>query len=130
MYRARILDLWGVMRRLMRLGVAQESCGEPEAVVLVCCVELCSLHFAYGWEPERLVANALFGDGAAAAVVGNVDACGDGCWEIRRRASLLLGGSADAMRWRIGDHGFEMTLSAELPGLVGAKVRVVRRVAG
>jgi predicted naringenin-chalcone synthase len=38
------------------------------ARVLLAAVELCSLHFHYGNESDKLVANALFGDGAAAAV--------------------------------------------------------------
>ena len=31
---------------------------EPNAKVLLCAVELCSLHFHYGWEPDKIVANA------------------------------------------------------------------------
>ena len=45
---------------------------DPSAVPLLCAVELCTLHFAYGWDPEMLVANALFADGAA-ALVGRAD---------------------------------------------------------
>ena len=36
------------------------------ACVLLCAVEMCSLHHQYGWNSERIVANALFADGAAA----------------------------------------------------------------
>src|SRR4029077_17010859 len=32
--------------------------------------------------------------------------------------SMMLPDSADAMTWRVGDHGFRMTLSAEVPGLL------------
>jgi predicted naringenin-chalcone synthase len=39
---------------------------DPRARVLICAVELCSLHLAYGSNPHDLVANAIFGDGAAA----------------------------------------------------------------
>ena len=37
---------------------------DPDANVLVCCIELCSLHYQYGWDADRLVSNALFADGA------------------------------------------------------------------
>ena len=37
----------------------------PAARVLLCAVELCSLHYHYGWNPEQIVANALFADGSA-----------------------------------------------------------------
>src|SRR6516165_6419798 len=51
------------------LKVARGCLGaEPEARVLVCAVELCTLHFFTGWDAEKIVANALFADGAAAVV--------------------------------------------------------------
>src|SRR5205823_2720199 len=33
---------------------------EPSSRVLLCAVELCSLHYHYGWDPQRMIANALF----------------------------------------------------------------------
>src|SRR5262249_41160913 len=47
---------------------------EPSACVVVCAVELCTIHLFTGWDPEKMVANALFSDGAAAAVCRNADA--------------------------------------------------------
>ncbi len=101
---------------------------DPDALVLVCCVELCSLHFAYGWAPEKLVANALFGDGAAAAILGqpSPDAAPSedtAAWQLRATASMLLPDSLNAMTWHIGNHGFEMTLSPDLPAIVEARLR-------
>lgn len=86
----------------------------PDARVLLCCVELCSLHFCYGWNPQRVVANALFADGAAAAILAPADNDNAGL-RLRDTASLLTPDSADAMTWRIGDHGFEMGLTLEVP---------------
>jgi predicted naringenin-chalcone synthase len=57
----------GCHAALNALRVAAGFTGaDPEACVLLCAVELCSLHLQYGWEAERIVANALFADGAAA----------------------------------------------------------------
>ncbi len=92
------------------------------ARVLVCCVELCSLHLAYGFDPQKLVANALFADGAAAAVVGQPAHGGGALWQVQDCASLLVPDSADAMTWRIGDHGFAMTLSPRIPEMVRQSV--------
>ena len=51
------------------LRVARAFTGaDPDARVLLCAVELCSLHYFYQWEPQRIIANALFADGAAAVV--------------------------------------------------------------
>src|SRR6185312_7307169 len=44
---------------------------DPNARVLLCAVELCSLHYYYGNEADKLVANAIFADGAAAIVGKN-----------------------------------------------------------
>ena len=44
------------------------AASDPTARVLVCSVELCSLHYHYGWDPPKVVANALFADGAGAIV--------------------------------------------------------------
>ena len=120
--------------------------GQPGAVPLVCAVELCTLHFSYEKDPELIVANALFSDGAA-AVVGRASATagngrrpgafspaveaadtegGDGGttpWAIAASGTCLLRDAADAMTWRIGDHGFRMTLSPEVPGIIEAELR-------
>jgi predicted naringenin-chalcone synthase len=93
------------------------------ARVLVCSVELCSLHMAYGWDPGKLVANALFADGAAAVVIGRPPAKDSGAWRLRDTSSCLLPESLDAMAWHIGDHGFEMTLLQSVPGLIRKHLR-------
>jgi predicted naringenin-chalcone synthase len=106
---------------------AAQAYGEadPAARVLVCAVELCSLHFFFGWDPKRLVANALFADGAAAAVgQGDTDpSLPPGGWRLRATGSCLFPDTAQAMTWDIGDHGFEMTLSTKVPGLIAANLR-------
>ncbi|MEX2048614.1 MAG: type III polyketide synthase [Gemmatimonadota bacterium] len=90
---------------------------DPEHVVVVCSVELCTLHFAYGWDPDMMVANALFGDGAA-AVVGRHANSDEAAWRVSATGTLLVPDSAADMSWRIADHGFRMTLSARVPALI------------
>ena len=94
---------------------------DSKACVLLCAVELCGLHFFYGWEPQKMVANALFADGAA-AVVGAATGKQDG-WQVVAAGSCVFPGSEDAMTWTIGDHGFEMTLSKQVPRLIGTHLR-------
>jgi len=95
----------------------------PEARVLLCCVELCSLHFHYGWDPKKVVANALFADGAAAVVGGFEPAGSTRPWQVASTASCLVPDSEFAMSWNIGNHGFEMTLSTRVPTLIATHVR-------
>ena len=50
----------------LRAGTALAE-SDPGACVLLCCVELCSLHHQYTSDVQQIVANALFSDGAGAA---------------------------------------------------------------
>lgn len=102
------------------LRVARGFAGaDPNARVLLCAVELCSLHYHYGWNPEQIVANAIFADGAAALVGAGCEAGAEnGTWHAAASGSCILPDSEDAMTWRIGDHGFEMSLSARVPDLI------------
>lgn len=97
----------------MRVADAFAS-SDPEARVLLCCVELCTLHFQYGSDPQDAVANALFGDGAA-ALVGGGEAGGQAMPSIASFRSLRLPDTGDMMSWRIGDEGFRMRLSSQVP---------------
>jgi prepilin-type processing-associated H-X9-DG protein len=99
------------------------AAADADARVLLCALELCSLHQQLGWHPERVVANALFADGAAATVLaaaGPVPVAPP--WRLLASGSTLLPDSADAMAWTIGDHGFEMGLSPRVPALIAARL--------
>jgi predicted naringenin-chalcone synthase len=99
------------------------SIADPQATVLLCAVELCSLHYRFNWDPPRIVANALFGDGAA-AIVGAAGPPGDSAaWSLAATGSCLLPDSHHAMSWNVGNHGFEMTLAASVPDLIHTHLR-------
>lgn len=99
------------------------AAADPSVRVLLCAVELCSLHFHYAPDPQQAVANALFADGAAAAVVVPAAERATGVPRIVATASCLLPDCEDAMTWRIGDNGFEMTLSARVPAVLQTHLR-------
>jgi predicted naringenin-chalcone synthase len=96
---------------------------DPAARVLLCAVELCVLHYHYAWDPQRMVANALFADGAAAVVGVAEGAAPAGCWRVAANGACLFPDCEDAMTWTVGDHNFEMTLSKRVPGLIGERLR-------
>jgi predicted naringenin-chalcone synthase len=85
---------------------------------LVTCVELCTLHVQPARSREDAVYQALFGDGAAAALVG---AGGDGP-VIAGSATVTVPRSEERMGWQIEDHGFQMWLSPRVPALVEREV--------
>lgn len=104
----------------LRVGQAMAE-SSPGSRVLVCSVELCSLHFAYGFDPQRVVANALFADGSAAAVLAADES--NHPWRLASTSSCLMPDCDDAMSWLIRDHGFEMTLSPRVPELIEQHLR-------
>lgn len=96
---------------------------DPAARVLLCAVEVCSIHYHYRWDPDQVVANALFADGAAALVAGPAAHAPPGAWRLAATGSCFFPDSEDAMSWRVGDHGFNMTLSARVPGLIASYLK-------
>jgi predicted naringenin-chalcone synthase len=84
---------------------------EPASRVLVVNLELCTLHLQETDNLERLLSMLLFGDGAAAALV-TADEAGLALQDFR---ATTIEDSAEAITWRIGDTGFEMHLSGEVP---------------
>jgi predicted naringenin-chalcone synthase len=105
----------------MRVAAAMVA-SDPGSRALVCTTELCSLHFQYGQQPDSMVSNALFADGAAAIVLGDQPASPDD-WSLVKTGSCLFPSSQQAMTWNIGDHGFEMRLSNRVPELIAQNLR-------
>lgn len=101
------------------LRLARALCAaEPGALVLIVHVELCSLHVHFRNDPDTLVANCLFADGAAAALVGDDTHRAHAPaapMQLLGEGSFLLPGGEEDMTWNIGDHGFDMTLSPRVP---------------
>ena len=103
------------------------------AVVLLVCVELCSLHLRNECDAQNMVASLLFADGAAALIVSNTaipreialqnaDAMGDDLEQshscaitVGPRQARRIANTAHAMSWQITDAGFAMTLDRSVP---------------
>jgi len=119
------LGFVGCAAALPGLRTAARICaGDPRAVVLVVCAELCTLHFRVSDDPQQIVSSSVFADGAAAAVVTADPALRGAQWlELERFGTALTGEGERDMAWTVGDEGFEMTLSAEVPRIIGREIR-------
>jgi len=99
---------------------------DPSATVLVAAVELCSLHQQYSEDPQQLVANALFADGAASVVVSALTeevARSPERWRVVSSSSWKIPNTTTHMAWTVGDYGFEMKLSPEVPAIIEAHLK-------
>ncbi|MGB3954922.1 MAG: type III polyketide synthase [Brooklawnia sp.] len=103
---------------------ARITATEPSAVVLVVCTELCSLHIRASSDRQQIVAASVFADGAAAALVAGEDAAaGRTGLDLDRFATTLTSEGEHDMVWTIGDDGFKMVLTGEVPRIIGREIR-------
>ncbi len=119
------LGFMGCYAAVPALRMAVRFCeADPGAVVLVQCLELCSLHLKLSGTEDMILANSLFSDGAAAAIVSAREpAPGQSAYRIDGFHSTLVPGGEQDMAWRIGDNGFDIALSSYVPKIIGANLR-------
>ncbi|MBT2486367.1 type III polyketide synthase [Microbacterium sp. ISL-108] len=123
------LGFMGCYASMPALRAASEICaGNPDAVVLIVSVELCTLHLRSSDDPDMIVATSLFADGAAAGLVTarTFDSDVPGFALDRFHTGLIPEGKKD-MAWTIGDAGFEMILSTAVPQLIGDNIYAALR---
>lgn len=93
---------------------------EPEETWLFLVVELCCLTFRPGDRSKsNIIGSALFGDGAAAALV----ACGGGGPTLTRWGEYTWPGSLDVMGWHVEEDGLGVLFSRDIPALVRNDLR-------
>ncbi len=118
------IGFMGCHGALNGLKMAHDICqAHLRSKVLMVCVELCTLHFQIEDSIESVVTNALFSDGSAAVILSSDPPSSS------RKALLYCGGeslilpdSQDLMNWTIGDTGFLMGLSPQVPDRIGAGI--------
>ncbi|MGY4542649.1 putative naringenin-chalcone synthase [Arthrobacter sp. UYNi723] len=114
------LGFMGCYAAFPALRAAKSFCeADPQAVVLVVCAELCSLHVRTSNDPDTIMGSALFADGAAAAVItarNNPDA--PALMQLDHFETVLTPVGEESMAWNIGDHGFEMVLGNYVPHII------------
>lgn len=91
----------------------------PTAKLLIVCVELCTLHIQPSADREALFGASFFGDGASACLVGVPSEQHNRVFQLGSDHSILLQDCADEMKWDVGNHGFDLYLSPNIPRLIG-----------
>lgn len=100
------------------LESAAASSGDGHTLMVS--VELCSLHLQTEPTRDNILANMIFADGCAAALFSNspIPEEAAGRLSLVSTDSALFKNSEKFMGWKIGDFGFEMMLSSELPKII------------
>jgi alkylresorcinol/alkylpyrone synthase len=133
---AMLLNRLGLRRDVKRLPIFGLGCAggvlglsraadmaraNPKARILFLVVELCMLCFRHGdFTKSNLVATALFGDGAFAAILS----CdGDGP-TLHQAGEYTWPDSLDIMGWEVAEDGLKAIFSRDIPALVQRDVRM------
>ena len=108
---------YGCAGGMIGLGVAADLYrASPNKPVLLVSLELCSITYDHArMDKKDMVALALFGDGCAAAVIGQ----GDGP-ELAAFTSHVWPDTLEMMGWEIGDTGFDLVLARDIPLFVNS----------
>ena len=91
----------------------------PNSRVLVINLELCSLHLQETTDLGQILSYLLFGDGCAASVV-SAEPVG---LAIDRFHAMQIPDTRDLITWNIGDSGFDMVLSGQVPATIQEALR-------
>lgn len=117
------INFMGCYAAFNGIKLADTFCRADEnAKVLVVCTELCSIHFQKENTEDNLLANALFADGSAAVLVEGKPRKGLNLKPEGFFCDLAWQGEND-MAWTVGDLGFEMRLTAYVPGVIQHGIR-------
>jgi alkylresorcinol/alkylpyrone synthase len=135
---ARLINVLGLRRNTRRTPIWGLGCaggaaglahayhyllGHPRHRVLLVAVELCGLTFMHDdYSKSNLVACALFGEGAAAALVCGDDVEADGL-EILATQSTFYPDSLNVMGWNIVSRGMQVVFDKRIPDIVAEHAR-------
>lgn len=127
------VNFMGCYAAMHALKIADTICkSNCNAMVLVACVELCTIHFQEEYVCDNMSSAILFADGAAAALLSGSTA-DNGLEMVHAYSSLSFNGKRE-MAWRLSSAGFQLKLSGYIPHLIeadfGAFVREVLLSAG
>lgn len=110
-----IIGFMGCYAAVNALKVARHIVrSEPESLVLIINLELCTIHLQETHDFEKLLSFLLWGDGCSAALVS---ARPHG-FELEDFSAIVVRGTQDLITWNVRDSGFDMLLSGKVPATI------------
>lgn len=117
------INFMGCYGAFNAIKVAEAICrADSNATVLIVSVELCSIHFQKSNDTSNFISNAIFADGAAAALIQANPS--------RRHFSLerfhcdLIPQASKEMAWEIADSGFDIVLTSYVPEAIQSGIGI------
>jgi len=96
----------------------------PDAVVLLVAVELCSLTLLRNdYSKSNFIGSSLFSDGIAACIVMGDNRIGDKKVTYKASSSKLYYDSLEVMGWDFKDTGFKVLFSKDIPTFINEHIR-------
>ena len=124
------INFMGCNAAMLALKQANQICrSEDNSLVLIVCVELCTLHFQGAFDDDYLISNQIFADGAAAVLVGSKPASEQlseslklsesfNSVAIKSFKSLVIHEGRNEMAWQLSEEGFKMNLTSYVSPLI------------
>jgi alkylresorcinol/alkylpyrone synthase len=130
---ARLINLMGLSPNVKRIPIFGLGCvagaagiaraadyvrAFPDQAAALISVELCSLTWQRDdFSPANLISTGLFGDGAAAVILGGQEKVDHGPTVLATR-SVFYPDTEDVMGWEVSEKGFRVVLSRSVPDMV------------
>lgn len=107
-------------------SVLESLRGTEDQTTLLVSVELCSLHLQTEPTRDNILANMIFADGCGAALFSTKPGIPAQA-RLVATSSHIFPASTEFMGWEIGNTGFEMRLSSQLPEIIAQQAVPVAR---
>ncbi len=116
------INFMGCYGAFNAIKIADAICkSNPDATVLIVCVEICTIHFQKSMHLDNIISNSLFADGAACVIIQS-QTNRKKYFSLENFHNDLMPQSNDAMAWHIGDNGFDIVLSSYVPDIIRGNI--------
>lgn len=123
------INFMGCNAAILALKQADYICKSvSNAVVLIVCTELCTIHFQKKHDDEFLLSNLIFSDGSAAAIVSTEPLLVHESYkplQIDSFYSEVINEGVTDMAWQLSKTGFLVNLTSNISPLINSKLPII-----
>lgn len=117
------IGFMGCFAAFPAMKMAKAFCqSQPDARVLVICLELCSIHLQASEGTDQLISASVFADGAAGMIISAHKSKQTNMYALDNFSTSIAEKSKEDMAWTIGDTGFDMVLSTYVPDIIESNI--------